>query len=369
MTKHIYMDYNATAPLLSEVREVVLRILEQPLNASSVHSYGREARGIVEDARREVAALTGAAAAQVIFNSGATEGNNTVLRHFAGKRILAPGIEHNSVLQAAENIEHIPVTTDGIVDVEALKELLKKEPAALVCAMLVNNETGAIQPVAEISALAKRYGALVHCDGVQAAGRIKIDMTELGADFLTLSAHKIGGPQGVGALVLGTCGDTPSLIHGGGQEKNARAGTENIAGIAGFGVAAQLASKNVKLPQKSERLEELRNSLEVALRKTNESIIIHSQNVPRVVNTSMFSLPGAHAESLIMALDLDGIAVSSGSACASGTVQPSHVLQAMGVSEEDAASALRISLGSATKDSDIERFIEAWETIALRLVF
>ncbi len=374
MSKRIYMDYNATTPLRPEVREVMLRVMDGPYNASSVHSFGREARGIIEDARENVAALTGAQASQIIFNSGATEGNNTVLQHFAGQRVLASSIEHPSVLGASDSIERIPVTTDGIVNLEALEKLLKKEPAALVSVMLVNNETGAIQPIAEISALAKTHGALVHCDGVQAAGRIPIDINTMRIDFLTLSAHKIGGPQGVGALVLGLCGITPKLLHGGGQEKNTRAGTENVAGIAGFGVAAELVLQDLEHPDKLKKLEHLRNYLELELCKMQEggqeggkgepsNPVFHAANAPRIANTSMFSLPGTRAENLLMALDLEGIAVSNGSACSSGTVKPSHVLQAMGLDEEDASSALRISLGWATKSSDIERFLEVWAKI------
>ncbi len=372
MKQRIYMDYNATTPLRPEVREVMLRVMDGPYNASSVHSYGREARGIIEDAREKLAALTGAQAGQVIFNSGATEGNNTVIRHFAEKRILVSSIEHPSVLQAADNLEHIPVTADGIVDLQALENLLKESPAVLVSVMLVNNETGAIQPVAEVSELAKQHGALVHCDGVQAAGRIPININTLRIDFLTLSAHKIGGPQGAGALVLGPCSETPILLHGGGQEKKARAGTENVAGIAGVGKAAELALKDLEHPQRLEKQEQLRNALEFELCKTQEGMgglppTFHAADAPRAANTSMFSLPGSRAENILMALDLEGIAVSNGSACSSGTVRPSHVLQAMGLSEEDASSALRISLGWATKDSDIERFLDVWSKIHARV--
>ncbi len=362
MSKHIYLDYNATAPIRPEVADAVNHAMKQPHNASSVHRFGQEGRKLVEDARIKVAALVNAPPAQVIFNSGATEGNNTVLQHFKGERVLVSAIEHPSILEAAPNAEQIPVTKDGLVDLGALEKLLQAEPKpALVSMMMVNNETGAIQPIRNVSNLCKKYGALVHCDGVQAAGKIPIDITELGADFLTLSSHKIGGPQGVGALVLGLCGITPTLLSGGGQEKSARAGTENVAGIAGFGAAAELAVKDLPGYQK---LESLRSRLESKLPK---GTIIHSSDSPRVAGTSMFSLPGDSSETLLMALDLEGIAISNGSACSSGTIKPSHILQAMGVSDKETASVLRVSMGWDTKEADIDGFLKALGKIMNRI--
>lgn len=357
----IYLDYNATTPPRPQVIDAVCKAMGNAHNASSVHSFGREGRKIIETAREQIAALIGAPVNQIIFNSGATEGNNTVLRHFADERILTSAIEHPSVLKAVEGSQTIPVHKDGTLDLNALETALKENPTALVSLMLVNNETGVIQPVAEASALAHKHGALFHCDAVQAAGRIPVNMAELGIDFLTLSAHKIGGPQGVGALALGLCGMTPTLLHGGGQEKRARAGTENVAGIAGFGIAAQLALSELKAYQ--DKTAALQNKLERAL--TN--VIIHGQNARRAPNTTLASLPGASSETLLMALDLDGIAVSNGSACSSGRVDPSHVLNAMGASDEEATSAIRISTGWNTTEKDIDRFVEVWQNITQRI--
>ncbi|MCB1563201.1 MAG: cysteine desulfurase [Alphaproteobacteria bacterium] len=360
----IYLDYNATAKLYPEVRETVLRLLDTPHNASSVHTFGRTGRKEIEKARERVAALACMPAGQVIFNSGATEGNNTVLSHFKGQRVLISAVEHSSVLQAAPQAERVPVTPDGLLDLTALEALLRQETRpALLSVMLVNNEMGVIQPVREAAALAKKYGALVHCDAVQAAGRIKLDMQELGADFLTLSAHKIGGPQGAGALVLGLCGNTPVLLHGGGQEKGARAGTENVAAIAGFGTAAEQALSGL---EHFAALGKLRDKVEQALGSMGE-ITIYGASAPRVANTSLFSLPGRPSETMQMALDLEGIAVSAGAACSSGSARPSTVLSAMGVPEKEARTALRVSLGWATSQEEIERFLEIFEKIYKRM--
>lgn len=392
MKSAVYLDYNATAPLRPEAREAILAALKTPLNASSIHSFGRAGRKTLEEARAKVAALVGAAPSQVIFNSGATEGNNTVLKYFSNERILVSAIEHPSVLESAPRAEKIPVTEDGIIDLDALEKILTSpptlpspqggegyggltsvsetsrswvggKPQTLLSVMLANNETGAIQPIEKISEIAKRHGIFFHCDAAQAASKIAIDMT--GIDFLTLSAHKIGGPQGAGALVMGLCGITPTLIDGGGQEKKARAGTENVAAIAGFGAAAEAARRD--LAQEAKRQEGLRSLLESELCKLNNSIIVHSKAAPRLPNTSMFSIPGAKAETLLMAFDLEGIALSNGSACSSGTVRASHVLKAMGCNDDLASSALRVSMGWDTTEGDIEKFLETFKKINARL--
>ena len=370
MSKMTYLDYNASAPPRPEVVAAVSHMMSAAHNASSVHALGRAARAAVEEARGKVAALVGAPAGQVIFNSGATEGNNTVLRHcmdnFPDERILVSAIEHSSVIEGTPGAAHIPVTPDGVVDLAALESLLSDgTKTSLVSVMYVNNETGVIQPIEAVVKLARKYGAMIHCDAVQAAGRIPVDMTALGVDFLTISSHKIGGPQGVGALVLGSCGQTPILLHGGGQEKKARAGTENTPGIAGFGVAAELA--RLDLDEYQERLSALRDALENTLRQTSNSIIIYGTNAERVANTTLFSLPGQTSESLLMSFDLDGIAVSNGSACSSGSVQPSHVLTAMNADDDAARGALRISMGWNTAQSDLDAFIESWQKIVQRL--
>lgn len=361
MTRAIYLDYNATAPTRPEAIEGVTKAMGEAHNASAVHGFGREGRKMVEAAREEISKLVNAPATQVIFNSGATEGNNTVLNHFKGERILASIIEHPAVLEATDNIEHIPVTPEGVIDLTALEDMLKAQKTGLVSVMLVNNETGVIQPIAEVSALAHKHGVLLHCDAVQAAGRIEIDMAKLGIDFLTLSSHKLGGPQGVGALVLGLCGETPTLLYGGGQEKSARAGTENVAGIVGFGIAAKIARDEMKDYQSQTR------ALQKKLEDSLEGVKIYGSENERVSNTTLFSMPGASSETLLMALDLEGIAVSNGSACSSGRVEASHVLKAMKASDAEASGALRISTGWDTKEEDIDRFLEVWQKIYTRM--
>jgi cysteine desulfurase len=373
----IYLDYNATAPLRPEALAAVNTALAAPHNASSVHTYGRAAHKMIEDARVNVAALVNCPPAQVIFNSGATEGNNTVLKYFAKDRILVSAIEHPSVLEAAPNAEKIPVDKNGIVDLDAFETLLKKNKTALVSVMMVNNETGVIQPADKISALAKKHGAFFHCDAVQAAGKIAIDMSPGHIDFLTLSAHKIGGPQGAGALCLGICGITPTLLDGGGQEKKARPGTQNTAAIAGFGAAAKVAARDLATSSLAGRdlatsshiantslTTKLRDILENTLCKINEDIVIHSKGASRVPNTTLFSLPGASSETLLMAFDLEGIALSNGSACASGSVKPSHVLTAMGAEN---SGTIRVSTGWASTENDIDQFLAAFEKITNRL--
>lgn len=363
MKPRIYLDYNATAPLKPEAFGAVQACLSQPLNASSVHHMGREARKIVEDARAQVASLAGVAAGQVIFNSGATEGNNTVLKHFAGGRILVSAIEHPSVLQAIPQAEIIPVTKQGILDLSALEDLLKKQPkAALVSVMSVNNETGIIQPVVEAAELAHRHGALFHTDAVQAVMRTDININTIRFDFLTISAHKLGGPQGIGALVLGICGVTPVLLDGGGQEKSARAGTENVAAIAGFGAAVE----GTYTPEQ-DRLAELRAKLESGILEISPEAVIYGRDVKRVANTTLFAIAGLSSETLLMAFDLEGISISNGSACSSGRVQASAVLKAMGAPDSLAQGALRVSTGWNTKPEDIDAFLASWSKIHERL--
>ncbi len=360
-----YLDYNATAPIRPEVIELMSAAMTAAHNASAVHSFGREGRSLIENAREQIAALIGTPPAQAIFNSGATEGNNTVLQYFAreyaGEQILVSAIEHPAVLEATPNLKLIPVTRDGVLDLNALEALLKDAKTSLVSVMMVNNETGIIQPVKDAAALAHKHGALFHCDAVQAAGRIRISMQETGIDFLTLSAHKMGGPQGVGVLALGICGVTPTLLHGGGQEKSARAGTENVSGIAGFGLAAQIAANELDAYQTKTKA--LQETLETAL----SGLKIFGQNAARVTNTTLFTLPGASSETLLMSLDLDGVAVSNGSACSSGRVQASHVLKAMGAGHEEASGAIRISTGWNTTPEDIEAFLKSWNKTYERL--
>lgn len=371
MKTQIYLDYNSSAPLRPQAKAAIIDILQNQggaLNASSIHAYGRLGRKIIETARLSVAALVNADATQVIFNSGATEGNNTVIRHFRevypDDNIAVSAIEHPSVLEAMKGLLKIPVDQNGLISPKALDDFLRaNKPVSLVSIMLASNETGVIQDVSELSKIAHSHGALFHCDTVQAAGRIPIDIKALGIDFMTLSAHKIGGMQGVGALVMGLCGQTPTLLTGGGQEKSMRAGTENVAAIAGFGAAAKAAQEELDSYAK---LAVLRDGMETQLCALCPDIVIHAKNVSRLPNTSFFSLKGAKAQTILMALDLDGIAVSNGSACSSGTVKPSATLKAMGASDDIASSALRVSLGWDTKKSDIDAFMNGFEKIIQR---
>ena len=364
---NIYLDYNASAPLRPEALALVREVLALTGNASSVHGFGRAARTLVEKAREQVAALAGTHANQVIFTSSATEANNMVLRAFLGSRILVSSTEHPSVLEAAPEAELIPVTKDGLVDEEAFTALLDKggEPA-LVSIMAANNETGVIQNVGRLAKIVKKkFPAVhVHTDAVQAAGRIALDFPAWHIDYMSLSAHKLGGPQGAGALITAPGAKPVKLLHGGGQEKRQRAGTENVAAIAGFGLAAELAQKNIAAFQD---IAVLRDRMEKELRHAAPALAVHGQDAPRVANTSLFSLPGIAAQTQIMALDLGGIAVSSGSACSSGTVKTSHVLRAMGVAENVAESALRVSMGPATTAAEIDNFIRVWSDMAARI--
>jgi cysteine desulfurase len=368
MKQAIYLDYNASSPLRPSAREVMLDALKAPLNASSIHGYGREGRRIIEQSRSIIAAAVGCPAAQLVFNSGATEGNNTVLRHFASaypdEQILVGASDHPSVIEVLLKAGQIPVDENGVTDLAALEVLLKDRKTSLVSVMWANNETGVIQPVAEIAKLAHRHGALFHCDATQALGRIDIDMARDGVDFLTLSSHKIGGPQGVGALAMGLCGVTPILLHGGGQEKKARAGTENIAGIAGFGAACEVTTADIT--GEAARLRGLQAMLEDGIRKIASDAVIFGEKAARMSNTTLFSVAGMKAESLLMNFDLEGFAVSNGSACTSGTVKASHVLQAMGIEKNMAGGAIRVSTGWATQTSDIEVFLKVWEKIYIK---
>ena len=347
--------------------------LEISGNPSSVHAEGRQARRLVEDARAAVAAAVGAGSQDVVFSSGGTEANALALtpglRRGAGhpvRRLLVSAIEHTSVLSGgrfpAEAIGSIEVTGAGLVDLDYLRRLLAEGAPALVSVMLANNETGAIQPVAKIADIVHAAGGLLHVDAIQALGKISIDIKSIKADLITLSAHKVGGPKGVGALVLAeeVQGLDP-LLRGGGQELGRRAGTENVAGIAAFGAAAKAAL--AALEGDAVRLQGLRNRLEAGLKQTPGAIVF-SHGAPRLPNTTLFTVPGLRAETAVIGFDLGGIAVSSGSACSSGKVQPSHVLEAMGFGKELAQGAVRLSLGWSTSEADIDLALQAWRKLA-----
>lgn len=367
----VYLDYNASAPMRPQVRDAVIDAMDLPGNPSSVHQAGRAARAVVEVARARVAALVGGDKAGVVFTSGGTEANNLALRAFPGRRVITSLIEHDSVLAARPDALRVGVDSLGRVDPAAIDAMLAELEEAgeagggvIVSVMLANNETGVIQPLAEIARVAHARGALVHADAVQAAGRISIDMAALGLDMLSLSAHKLGGPKGVGALVLRPELAPEALVRGGGQELGRRAGTENVAGIAGFGVAAECAREG--LVQQAE-LAVLRDGMEARLRAHAPELVIPGRDAERVANTSTLALPGVAAQTQVMRLDLAGIAVSAGSACSSGKVRRSHVLDAMGFGQDVAGGAIRVSLGWATVANDIERFVAAWCAMRDRL--
>jgi cysteine desulfurase len=373
MTSRVYLDWNATTPLCDEARRAMADALDLPGNASSVHAEGREARKRIEAARAAVANAVGASPRNVVFTSGGTEANALALAPKlkrglgpAVEQLLVSAIEHASVLTGGRfsqrEITRVGVTPAGIVDLDHLRRALQNGPPALVSIMLANNETGAIQPVAEAAEIVHAAGGLLHVDAIQAFGKIPFQMGELGADLLTLSAHKIGGPKGVGALVFAEGLDGPEpLLRGGGQELGRRAGTENVAGIAGFGAAVAVAMAG--LPDEARRVQGLRERLEDGLRRTPH-IIVFSEASQRLPNTVLFTIPGLRAETAVIGFDLAGIAVSSGSACSSGKVQPSHVLEAMGFGGEIAQGAVRLSMGRSTQDADVDRCLEAWRRLA-----
>jgi cysteine desulfurase len=359
-----YLDYNAAAPVRPRALAAAIEAMEAGGNASSVHAAGRAARRRVEEAREVVARLVDGAPGDVVFTSGGTEANNLALRGCGRKRILASAIEHDSVLRAAPDVETLPVSSDGVIDLAALEQALESEARpAIVSLMLANNETGVIQPVAEAAALAHAHGALLHCDAIQAAGRIPVSIRTLGADMLSLSGHKLGGPQGAGALVADDGVELQPLLGGGGQERYRRAGTEAVPAIAGFGAAAAEALAEVAMQP---RVAALRDALEAALLAAEPSVVIFGRRTPRLPNTCCFATPGLSSETQLIALDLAGVAVSTGSACSSGRVKASHVLGAMGVPPALAACAIRVSLGWGSETVDVERLLEAWRVLLAR---
>ncbi len=375
MNERTYLDWNAAAPLRPEARDAMLAALSDLGNPSSVHHEGRAARHVVEKAREQVAALIGADARNVVFTSGGTEANAMALSpaletpdHKAGfDRLLVSAVEHASVRAgggfAAAQVEEIPVTADGLINLGVLERRLGDLQRGggrppLVSVMAANNETGVVQPVEAAAALVHAVGGLLHVDAIQAAGRIPFDIARSGADLATVSAHKLGGPKGVGALVRRSAAlhFAGPLIKGGGQERGARAGTENVAGIAGFGAAA--AAARAAMAMDGRRMQSLLDRLETGL--ANTPAVIFARCAGRLPNTSLFAAPGIRAETALINLDLDGFAVSSGSACSSGRVTVSHVLAAMGVPGDLAAGAIRVSIGPATAENDIDRFLKAW---------
>ncbi|ABD07697.1 cysteine desulfurase [Rhodopseudomonas palustris HaA2] len=368
----VYLDWNATTPLRPQARAAMAAAMELAGNPSSIHAEGRAARGLVEQARAMVAAAVGAAPRNVVFTSGGTEANTLALTPGLGigsqriEQLVVSAIEHASVLTGGRfphgSVATVQVSREGVVDLDHLRGLLAGGHPALVSVMLANNETGALQPLPAIAEIVHAADGLLHVDAIQALGKIPFTVNELGADLVSLSAHKLGGPTGVGALVLTErlAGLEP-LLRGGGQELGRRAGTENVAGIAGFGAAVAAAMAGMESDMA--RIENLRNRLEANLRQTEGSVII-AESVPRLPNTTLVALPGLRAETAVIGFDLAGVAVSSGSACSSGKVRASHVLEAMGFGPELAQSAIRLSLGWSSSESDIDRCLKAWRKLA-----
>jgi cysteine desulfurase len=357
-----YFDWNASAPLRPEAREAMAAAMDATGNPSSVHAEGRHARELVETAREQVAALVGASAAEVVFTSGATEANAWALSGW--DTIFLSGIEHESVRAPAKisgaRLVDIPAGPEGrarIDDVAPFALDHERLGRTVVTLQMANNETGILQPVAEAVSFAREHGHSVHTDATQAAGRVPIDFAGLGVDLLSLSSHKLGGPKGVGALVIRDGVTIPPLIAGGGQERRRRAGTENVAAIVGFGAAASLALDDL---EKVAALAARRDAIERDLIELAPECVVIGQSSPRIANTLCIAWPGKSAETTVIKLDLAGVAVSAGSACSSGKVGSSHVLEAMGLAADMAKSAIRVSLGPTTSDRDIQRLLAAW---------
>jgi cysteine desulfurase len=379
-TARSYLDHNASAPVRPEVAEAVARALGLPGNPSSVHAEGRAARAVLERARAQVAALAGADPARVLFTSGGTEATAIVLTpglrrvgEGGAGRLLAGAAEHPCVLEGhrfeAGQAERVAVGSDGALCLSDLRRRLeaRERETVLLSLQTANNETGVLQPVVEAAALVRDHGGLVHTDAVQAAGKVPLRLADLGADAMTLSAHKLGGPKGVGAVVLASerIEIADRLLRGGGQERGRRAGTENLAGIAGFGVAAEISMRD--LASESTRMATLRDEAEVELLRVVPNAVIFGRAVERLPNTLAFAVPGLKAETALILFDLNGVSVSSGSACSSGKVKRSHVLDAMGVEPALAQGAIRVSFGWNSGREDVFRFAKACETVLVTL--
>jgi len=366
MTDLIYLDFNATAPTQPEVIAAMVATMEAGGNPSSVHQQGRSSRNKVEGARRQIADLINCKAQEIIFTSGGTEANNLALSGLANRQLMISAIEHDSILTGTAALEPVVIRVDqnGIIDLVDLEEQLRAATKpVLVSIMLANNETGVIQSIKDMAVLVHKFEALLHCDAIQAVAKVPIDFRELGVDLMSISAHKFGGPQGMGALVLREGIAIEPVVKGGGQELGRRAGTENVAGIVGFGVAAALAEERLEGQNK---VRQLRDNLETALTEISPGSVIYGADALRLPNTVSVSMPGVSSELQVMNFDLAGIAVSAGSACSSGKVKASHVLMAMGVPETEAGTAIRISLGPITTSADIDAVIMCWTDLFQR---
>jgi cysteine desulfurase len=367
MTKPlVYCDYNAGAPIRAEAAVAMSRALANAGNPSSVHGAGRRARALIEDAREKLAGMLGASAENLVFTSGATEALQLALSSANAASILVAAVEHDAVWEhatrALEAERVVPVDADGVVDLSALAALLTDAPKpALVAVQFANNETGVIQPVAKVATLAREHGAMLLVDAAQAFGRMPVDIADLDATYLVVSSHKIGGPPGVGALVLAPGAPFQIGRFGGGQERGRRPGTENGPAIVGFAVAAEWTLRD--LSAEAKRLAALRDRFEAGL--PHDAVVLGA-GAPRLPNTSNFALPGLAAETAVIAMDLEGVAISSGAACSSGKVRSSRVLAAMGVAPGLAKAALRVSFGHESNESDVDEALYALNKIAAR---
>jgi len=363
IVERVYLDYNATTPTKPEVIKVMTEALYEHGNPSSVHSFGRKARELVENSRDSVAELVGANATDIIFTSGGTESNNMAFAASGRRRLVLSAIEHPSILTAASqkysDVTILPVSQDGLVSLNELSEAIGSDGSeTLVSIMLANNETGVVEPIKELANVAHLKGALFHCDAVQGPGRIPIDIRNLHIDMLSISGHKFGGPKGIGALVISPQLQISPLIVGGGQERGWRGGTENISGIAGLGKAASLAILDL---EEIDRIRELRDTLESRIETMCPEVNIFCSDVARLPNTSSLNMPGVQSDTQVITFDLAGIAISAGSACSSGKVEPSHVLNAMGAMPSISGCTIRVSMGWNSNINDIDRFTSVWK--------
>jgi cysteine desulfurase len=374
--RRIYLDFNATTPVRPEVAEEMMACLVGPAgNPSSLHSFGREARSLREIARERVSSALGTTPESVVFTSGGTEADNLALRGFLrtrpGAHLVTVATEHEAVLHTAESLRDegaritvLGVDSCGRVDPARLREAITAE-TVLVSIMAANNETGVLADLDALGAVCREKRVPFHTDAVQCFGKAPFRFDRLPVDLASVSAHKIGGPKGIGALVLREGLSIPPMQTGGGQERRQRPGTENLPGLVGFGRAAELAA--AELAAEADRLAGLRDRLEEGLREGFPRVRINGQDAPRLPNTSNASFPGLDGESMLIALDLEGVAVSTGAACQAGAAEPSHVLQAMGLSPEEAGGSLRFSLGNASTESDIREVLEILPRITSRL--
>ena len=370
--QRVYLDSNATTPMRPEVLAAMIPVFTEHFgNASSIHWFGQNAKALIDDARQQVARLIGAETSEIVFVSGGTEADNFAIRGIKGGHIITSKIEHHAVMHTCRDLEKqgyevtwLPVSHDGLVDPEDVRKAIRPN-TTLISIMHANNEIGTVQPIEEIGKIAAEADVYFHSDGVQSTGKIPVDVRKLGVDLYSMSAHKIHGPKGVGALFVKKGTTLKPMLTGGGHERNRRSGTENVAAIAGFGEAARLAREG--LVNDMTRMGELRDRLEAELKSQIDFIHVNGENAPRLPNTSNIMVDYAEGEGLVISLDLKGVAVSTGSACSSGSLEPSHVLTAIGKTPDEAHGSLRFSLSSMTTDEDIDYVVGVLPGIVQRL--